>query len=127
MAVKALSFTVLCCILILACQNSESPKIETAQPAEDEPVVLAESESATQTVEVGCAMCIYEMEGIDKCTLAVKIDSTPYLVEGVEIHELGDAHAEDGLCLIAREAVVEGKLEGDEFIATKVEFEPQAT
>lgn len=127
MAIKALSFTILCCFLILACQNSESPEVQTEQPAQEPPVVLAESESSAQNIEAGCAMCIYEMEGIEKCTLAVKIEDTPYLVEGVEIHELGDAHAEDGLCMTARQATVEGELEGDTFVATKLELDPQAT
>ncbi len=82
--------------------------------------------SVAQTVEAGCAMCIYKMEGINKCTLAVKLDGKPHLVEGAQIHDLGDAHAADGLCKTARQATVEGKLEGDKFVASKIALKPQA-
>ncbi len=77
-----------------------------------------------QLVEAGCATCIFDMEGVVGCKLAVKIDGKPYLVTGSDIDDHGDAHASDGLCLTARKAVVEGKIDGDQFVATKIELQP---
>ena len=80
--------------------------------------------ATTQTVEAGCATCIYDMKDVTGCKLAVKIDGKAYLVSGKSIDDLGDAHAEDGLCNIARKAEVTGKLEGDRFVATQMALLP---
>ena len=58
------------------------------------------------------------------CKLAVKIDGKPYLVTGTEIDDHGDAHDPAGLCVIAREALVSGKVEGEKFVATSFELQP---
>lgn len=81
--------------------------------------------SIAQTIEAGCAMCIYKMEGVEKCSLALKIDGKPYLVEGASIFDHGDAHAADGLCKSARQAVVKGKIENGKFVATQFELKPK--
>ena len=72
------------------------------------------------TVAAGCATCIFDMPGVTGCKLAVKIDGTAYLVTGSDsdIDDHGDAHASDGLCNRARDAVVEGRIDGDRFVAT---------
>ncbi len=75
-------------------------------------------ELQTTSVESACASCIYKMEGVEDCELAVKIDGKPYLVSGVEV----DAH-ESGLCDAAKSAVISGKIDGDRFVATSFEFE----
>ncbi len=77
-----------------------------------------------RTVEAACATCIFEMEGVSGCKLAVKVDEKAYLVSGSEIDDHGDAHAADGLCNASREAVVQGKVEGDRFVASKFELKP---
>ena len=69
----------------------------------------------------GCALCIFEMD-VDDCVLGVKIDGVAYLVKGKGIDDLGDAHASDGLCSIAREAVVAGKVKDNRFVATSFEL-----
>ncbi|MFB3118393.1 MAG: DUF6370 family protein, partial [Myxococcota bacterium] len=61
----------------------------------------------------GCASCIYEMEGVAGCQLAVKIDGKPYLVTGADVNAHGA-----GLCASAKKAKVAGKIEGDKFVAT---------
>ncbi len=68
---------------------------------------------AARTVEAGCASCIFNMEGVEGCKLAVKIDGKPYLVTGADV----DAHGA-GLCSSAKKAKVIGKIEGDKFVAT---------
>ncbi len=74
---------------------------------------------AARTVEAGCASCIFNMEGVRGCKLAVKIDGKPYLVTGADV----DAHGA-GLCSSAKKAKVVGKIEGDKFVATSFELQP---
>ena len=57
---------------------------------------------AAHSIEAGCAMCIYQMPGIEECVLAVRWDDRDWLVDGSGIDDHGDAHAPDGLCLVAR-------------------------
>ena len=80
--------------------------------------------SPSQTVEAGCASCIFHMEGVVGCKLAVRIDGKPYLVTGSDIDDHGDAHAADGLCNAAGRAVVEGEIDGGRFVATGFELRP---
>jgi uncharacterized protein involved in copper resistance len=135
-----------CCFLLTACEKSKehdhaSHDHEHAEHKHDhkghdhaahkhDTAVKTEKvekpESAAKTVEAGCGMCIFKMEGVKKCELAVKIDGKPYLVEGSAMFDHGDAHAEGGMCKSARMAVVEGKIEGDKFKATKFELKPKA-
>ncbi len=74
---------------------------------------------AARTVEAGCASCIFNMEGVRGCKLAVRIDGKPYLVSGADV----DAHGA-GLCSSAKKAKVVGKIEGDKFVATSFELQP---
>ncbi len=67
------------------------------------------------TTEIGCAMCIYNMEGVAGCTPAVVVDGQPRLMTGVDM----DLHAY-GLCTAPRQAVVSGRLEGQTFLARTV-------
>lgn len=75
-----------------------------------------------RTAKAGCATCIFGMKDVTGCKLAVEIDGTPYLVVGSDINDHGDAHAADGMCNAAREAVVTGKIEGDRFVADAFEL-----
>ncbi len=70
------------------------------------------------TVEVGCAMCIYDMDGVAGCQPAVVIDGQPRLMTGVDM----DLHAFD-LCTAPRQAVVSGRLEGQTFLARTVKVQ----
>ena len=105
---------VLPALFLVGCKKSD--ETTTKAPAADA--------ATTQTVEAGCATCIYDMKDVTGCKLAVKIDGKAYLVSGKSIDDLGDAHAEDGLCNIARKAEVTGKLEGDRFVATQMALLP---
>ncbi len=78
-----------------------------------------EHAAAARTVEAGCATCIFNMEGVRGCKLAVRIDGEPYLVTGADV----DAHGA-GLCSSAKEAKVVGQIEGDKFVATSFELQP---
>ena len=87
---------------------------------------ISQGEETTQrmTVVAGCANCIFDMPGAKGCKLAVKIDGTAYLVTGSNIDDHGDAHASDGLCNASRNAVVEGRIDGDRFVATHFALKP---
>ncbi len=78
-----------------------------------------EHAAAARTVEAGCGSCIFDMEGVKGCKLAVKIDGKPYLVTGADV----DAHGA-GLCSSAKKAKVVGEIEGDKFVATSFELQP---
>ena len=113
------------CFSLIGCSESESENGHThvdevpavSQPEVSQPAV---SEAvAVQTAEVGCGSCIFEMEGVFGCPLAVKIDNKPYLVTGSSI----DAHTA-GLCAGAKQAEVAGKIEGDRFVASQMELKP---
>lgn len=70
-----------------------------------------------QELEVGCGSCIYEMEGVEGCELAAKVDGKPYLVTGVEF----DTHG-SGLCNSASKAKITGSVTEDGIVASKVEM-----
>lgn len=71
-----------------------------------------------RTVEVGCAMCIYDMPGVQGCKLAASIDGQPMLVTGVDVDF--KSHA---LCSAPKEAVVTATMEGDGLVASTIDFQ----
>lgn len=83
-----------------------------------------DNRTMNRTVEAGCATCMFEMPGVEGCVLAVRIEGKPYLVKGSEIDDHGDAHAADGFCNAVRQAHVEGRIENDTFMVTKMELLP---
>ncbi|PKP34901.1 MAG: hypothetical protein CVU00_04910 [Bacteroidetes bacterium HGW-Bacteroidetes-17] len=87
--------------------------------------------SATQltegvTVEAACGECQFRLKG-DDCELAVRVNGKAYFVDGPDIDDYGDAHAEDGFCNAIKQAKVKGKIEGDRFIAESFELVPTHT
>ncbi len=76
-------------------------------------------------VEAGCSLCIYDVESDQGCTLAIKMNDKVYLVTGTDMHDHGDAHADDGMCMVARQAVVDGKVEDGRFAATSFKLLPR--
>ena len=90
---------------------SQTSKTETAATAE---VVTLRSE----TVEVACGSCIYGMDGVKGCKLAVKIgNGDPILATGGDV----DLHKHN-LCSSPGEAIVTGEVEGDTLVVTSVEI-----
>lgn len=78
-----------------------------------------ERAAMTRIVEAGCASCLFNMEGVKGCKLAVRIDGKPYLVTGADV----DAHGA-GLCSSAKKAKVVGKIKGDKLLAISFELQP---
>ena len=102
-------------LLIGACQSSHVKRRRPQPPSRA---------TAERTIAVGCATCIFDMKGVSGCKLAVKIDGKPYLVSGVGMDHLGDAHASDGLCNTERKGTVVGRIKGGRFIAKRIELFP---
>ena len=107
-------------VLIVAVATLLAVGCNTAQRRENSRAAPASG----QTVVAGCATCIFEMEGVSGCVLAVEIDSKHYLVSGSDIDDHGDAHDPRGLCNSARDALVEGTIDGDRFVADRFELKP---
>ena len=66
--------------------------------------------SIDQVVETACGQCQFRMTEDSGCDLAIRIDGKSYFVDGTNIHEHGDAHADDGFCEVIRRASVNGKI-----------------
>ena len=80
--------------------------------------------SVNQVVEAACGQCQFEMTERSGCDLAVRIDGKPYFVDGTNIHEHGDEHADDGFCEVIRSAnvkgeIIEGRFKSESFILIK--------
>ena len=71
--------------------------------------------SVHKVVEAGCGQCQFGITEKSGCDLAVRIDGNTYFVDGTNINEHGDAHAEDGFCEVIRSASVKGKIVDDRF------------
>lgn len=102
----------------IGCSKSEpettpAPEATVATPAVASQIV------ETQVAEAGCATCIFGMEGVQGCQLAIKIKDKPYLVSGTDI----DAHSA-GLCTAAKQAEITGKIENGQLIASQLELKP---
>lgn len=106
------------CVAIM----SASVSLTACQSAASREASPAVTEASVRDAEVGCAMCIYHMPAVRDCVLAVKLDGRAYLVKGSSIDDHGDAHAADGLCNTGRKARVKGWIEGDVFVAEKIEL-----
>lgn len=97
--------------------TSTARRVRDAEPMADA--------SPTLRVTAGCGSCVFGMEDALGCPLAVKVKGRAYLVSGVEMDDLGDAHAADGLCNVAREADAAGHVDGDRFVAERIRLLPR--
>ena len=105
----------------LACSGSE-PAPATDAPADSPALLLSFDDVA---VEAACGTCQFGMTG-DDCALAVRLPgvSTTLWVDGTDIDDHGDAHADDGFCNAVRRAVVTGELDDGRFQVNAFELLP---
>lgn len=66
-----------------------------------------------RSAKVGCAACVFHMDGAKGCQLAVELDGKTYLVSGAKV----DGHE---WCERSLNAVVAGSVENDRFVATSL-------
>ena len=76
-------------------------------------------------VTAACATCIFDMQDVTGCKLAVEIDGKHFLVKGTGIDDHGDAHAADGMCNASRRSVVSGKVKDRVFVSTALKLLPK--
>ncbi len=76
-----------------------------------------------QTVEVSCGKCKLGLPG-NSCDIAVRIGKKAYYADGASMDNYGDAHADDGMCNVIRQAQVQGELVGDRFKVSYIKLLP---
>ena len=86
--------------------------VATTEPASESGVIKI----TDQIVDASCGQCQFEMEG-SGCDLAIRVDGKTYYVDGSNIDDHGDAHADDGLCNCIRMAKVTGEIKDGRFEA----------
>ncbi len=95
-----------------ACGQSE----KTTQAPDNQPSGVVTLR--TETVEVGCASCVYGMPGVQGCKLAAVVNNNTILVTGTDL----DLHDHD-LCSVSKDAVVSGTVDGDTMVVTSIELD----
>ncbi len=104
--------------IAIGCQN------QTANEQPEQPPVATTPVVQEMVVEAACGECLFELAG-DGCDLAVRIDGKAYFVDGTDIDDHGDAHADDGFCNAVRQALVQGSIENGRYVATSFELLPE--
>ena len=77
-----------------------------------------------QVVEVSCGKCKLGLPG-KSCAMAVRINNKAYYIDGVDIDNYGDAHADDGMCNAIRKAEVQGELVDNRFKISYIKLLPE--
>ena len=121
-----------CLSILLGCspdqetgKNFPNPKDAVPSNPGDGEIAGRSSEPAVtkitdQVVEASCGQCQFGMEG-SGCDLAIRIDGKSYYVDGSNIDDHGDAHADDGLCNCIRKAKVTGEIKDGRFLAKNID------
>ncbi len=77
-------------------------------------------------VDAGCGQCLLGLKGQKGCDLAVRLNGQSYFVDGITMKDLGDAHADDGMCNTLRKAKVTGELVNNRFQTKSFDLLPLA-
>ena len=106
------------------CVNKAVNNAESLEPVNPTDTQNAEDISIHQVVEAACGQCQFGMTEKLGCDLAIRIDGENYFVDGTKIDEHGDAHADDGFCVVIRNAnvkgkIVDGRFKSESFTLTK--------
>ena len=106
------------------CANKTPNNTESLDPVNQTETQNTKEISIHQVVEAACGQCQFGMTDKLGCDLAVRIDGETYFVDGTNIHEHGDAHADDGFCVVIRKAnvkgkIVDGRFQSESFTLTK--------
>ena len=71
-------------------------------------------EKEIRIVDISCGECNFGLKG-KSCDLAIRIKGKAYFVDGTNINDHGDSHAQDGFCNAVRKAEVQGELVDNRF------------
>ncbi len=122
---RTLMLSTICSAALLAgCQekgsSEETPAPPASAPAEATSAIDKAGGEIMLTafknteVEVGCGMCVYEMEGVDHCETAAMVNGNPVLIRG--------AGEGTHICSGSRRAVVSGAMEDGTLVATSFDL-----
>ena len=70
-------------------------------------------------VEASCGQCNFKLKTQKGCDLAIRIDGKAYFVDGSNIDDHGDAHADEGFCNSISKARVKGEIIKGRFKASE--------
>ena len=76
-----------------------------------------------QTTKVGCAACIYKMEGAKGCEWAADVNGEHLMVQG-QLPLKHNSHGPEGMCNMEREAKIEGAVRDGKLITSSFELLP---
>lgn len=93
-------------IVLISC-NQEKPKSAKKTTA------------INKVVEASCGQCNFKLKTQKGCDLAVRIDGKAYFVDGSNIDDHGDAHADEGFCNAISKASVKGEIIKGRFKASE--------
>ena len=110
--------------VLFGCATKTINNAESLEPVNPTETQNAEDISIHQVVEAACGQCQFGMIEKLGCDLAIRIDGETYFVDGTKIDEHGDAHADDGFCVVIRNAnvkgkIVDGRFKSESFTLTK--------
>ena len=71
----------------------------------------------SQVAEASCGQCNFNLKSTKGCCLAVRLDNKAYFIDGANIDDFGDAHAQDGFCNSIRKVAIKGKIIAGRFKA----------
>jgi hypothetical protein len=103
-------FILLLVFTFIGCSSKMTSNVESPEMVKSTDRVIDNTISIHQVVEAVCGQCQFGITEKLGCDLAVRIEGNTYFVDGTNIHEHGDAHAEDGFCEAIRRANVKGKV-----------------
>ena len=75
-------------------------------------------------VEAACGHCQLGLKGDKGCEIAIRYEGTSYFVDGFKLTDLGDPHADGGLCSKVHKAKVTGQIANGRFAASTFELLP---
>ena len=103
-------FILLLVFTFTGCSPKMTSNVEPPGMVEPTDSLKGKEISIHHVVEAACGQCQFGITEKSGCDLAVRIDGNTYFVDGTNINEHGDAHAEDGFCEAIRSANVKGKI-----------------
>ncbi|WP_288955375.1 DUF6370 family protein [uncultured Polaribacter sp.] len=87
-------------------------------------VACSNKKEMTQTAELSCGQCKFDLDSESGCSLAVRFDDKAYFVDGFNIDDFGDAHDEKiGFCNVIRKGEITGVVKDGRFLASSLKLD----
>ncbi len=99
--------------------KTEAPKTTGIPGAADLGKAAVSSTLALVKPEIACAHCVYKMAGVTSCQPAVKVAGQTLLLTGAGADAV---KGNQEICKGAKPVTLDGKVDGKNYVATKVEL-----